>query len=156
MISCLHLANEGWRASQAIRLRAVQLTSSFLSKRTRAICLTWGKKQTDKRKEANREVARCSATSRYTDNAACRFCPAARVAVITEQFASFLQLLGRSYAYALIGARCAIMLAESLLSGVLSGLGIFYASNTSVFSFFIQTRIVLHKESRFSKGNGEH
>lgn len=42
MISCLHLAKEGWRGSQAITLGAVQLTSSFLSKRTRAICLTWG------------------------------------------------------------------------------------------------------------------
>lgn len=51
MISCLHLAKEGWRGYQAIRLGAVQLTSSFLSKRTRAICLTWGKKQTERQEE---------------------------------------------------------------------------------------------------------
>lgn len=44
-----------------------------------------------------------------------------------------MNLLGRSHAYPFIAAWCAIMLAVSLLLGVVSCWGIFY---TGMFSFF--------------------
>ena len=151
VISCLCLANEGCRLSQAIGLWAVRLTTCFLSKRLEQFVFCGGKSRNGRKRGRMREFERrCDIQLPQEVETMFLVVSALPQAQLSLWSNLLMNLLGRSWAYSLMDWWCGIKLAVSLLLGILNCWGIFYTG----FFFFIWIRIFLHQEIRLSKGKG--